>query len=341
MILFSCDYQEGCHPSILQKLTETNMEQTDGYGMDDYCQQAADMIRKRFKCENAAVHFLIGGTQANATVIDSILRSYEGVLCADTGHINVHETGAIEATGHKVLALPGKDGRITSAQISVAAALQADDEHTVRPGMVYISLSTEIGTLYNLAQLHDIYETCKKLGLYLYVDGARLGCALMSPVNDIQVEDLAANCDAFTIGGTKNGALFGEAVVLVNPALQPRFRYMIKQHGGMLAKGRLLGLQFMALMENDLYFTIASHAVDEAMRIRTVLREKQIPLVVDSPTNQLFPIFTDEQLEKLEENFAFSTWERIDEKSTAVRICTSWATKTEDVDQLIAAIKAL
>ena len=341
MILFSCDYQEGCHPSILQKLTETNMEQTVGYGMDDYCQQAADMIRKRFKCENAAVHFLVGGTQANATVIDSILRSYEGVLCADTGHINVHETGAIEATGHKVLALPGKDGRITSAQISVAAALQADDEHTVRPGMVYISLSTEIGTLYNLAQLHDIYETCKKLGLYLYVDGARLGCALMSPVNDIQVEDLAANCDAFTIGGTKNGALFGEAVVLVNPALQPRFRYMIKQHGGMLAKGRLLGLQFMALMENDLYFTIASHAVDEAMRIRTVLREKQIPLVVDSPTNQLFPIFTDEQLEKLEENFAFSTWERIDEKSTAVRICTSWATKTEDVDQLIAAIKAL
>jgi threonine aldolase len=341
MILFSCDYQEGCHPSILQKLTETNMEQTVGYGMDDYCQQAADMIRKRFKCENAAVHFLVGGTQANATVIDSILRSYEGVLCADTGHINVHETGAIEATGHKVLALPGKDGRITSAQISVATALQADDEHTVRPGMVYISLSTEIGTLYNLAQLHDIYETCKKLGLYLYVDGARLGCALMSPVNDIQVEDLAANCDAFTIGGTKNGALFGEAVVLVNPALQPRFRYMIKQHGGMLAKGRLLGLQFMALMENDLYFTIASHAVDEAMRIRTALREKQIPLVVDSPTNQLFPIFTDEQLEKLEENFVFSTWERIDEKSTAVRICTSWATKTEDVDQLIAAIKAL
>ena len=175
MTLFSCDYQEGCHPSILQKLTETNMEQTVGYGMDDYCQQAADMIRKRFKCENAAVHFLVGGTQANATVIDSILRSYEGVLCADTGHINVHETGAIEATGHKVLALPGKDGRITSAQISVAAALQADDEHTVRPGMVYISLSTEIGTLYNLAQLHDIYETCKKLGLYLYVDGARLG----------------------------------------------------------------------------------------------------------------------------------------------------------------------
>ncbi len=341
MILFSCDYQEGCHPSILQKLTETNMEQTVGYGMDDYCQQAASMIRKRFQCENAAVHFLVGGTQANATVIDSILRPYEGVLCAHTGHINVHETGAIEATGHKVLALPGKEGRITSAQISVAVALQADDEHTVRPGMVYISLSTEVGTLYNLAQLHDIYETCKNLGLYLYVDGARLGCALKSPVNDIQPEDLAANCDAFTIGGTKNGALFGEAVVLVNPALQPRFRYMMKQHGGMLAKGRLLGLQFMALMENDLYFTLGAHAVNEAMRIRTALREKQIPMAVDSPTNQLFPIFTDEQLEKLEDDFTFSTWERIDEKSTAVRICTSWATKAEDVDQLIAAIKAL
>lgn len=341
MILFCSDYQEGCHPAILQRLTETNLEQTPGYGTDDACQQAAEMIRKRFHCESAAVHFLVGGTQANATVIDASLRSYEGVLCADTGHINVHETGAIEASGHKVLALPGREGRITSAQISVAAALQGDDEHTVRPGMVYISLSTEVGTLYNLSQLHDLYQTCRQLGLYLFIDGARLGYALASPVNDLQPEDIAANCDAFTIGGTKCGALFGEAVVLVNPALQPRFRYMIKQHGGLLAKGRLLGIQFRALMENDLYFTLASHAVKEAMRIRTALMNKHIPLAVDSPTNQLFPIFTDEQLEALEEDFAFSTWERVNESSTAVRICTSWATRPEHVDQLIAAIEKL
>ncbi len=341
MILFCSDYQEGCHPAILQRLTETNLEQTPGYGTDDECQQAAEMIRKRFHCESAAVHFLVGGTQTNATVIDAALRSYEGVLCADTGHINVHETGAIEASGHKVLALPGREGRITSAQISVAAALQGDDEHTVRPGMVYISLSTEVGTLYNLSQLHDLYQTCRQLGLYLFIDGARLGYALASPMNDLQPEDIAANCDAFTIGGTKCGALFGEAVVLVNPALQPRFRYMIKQHGGLLAKGRLLGIQFRTLMENDLYFTLASHAVKEAMRIRTALMNKHIPLAVDSPTNQLFPIFTDEQLEALEEDFAFSTWERVNESSTAVRICTSWATRPEHVDQLIAAIEKL
>ncbi len=341
MILFCSDYQEGCHPAILQRLSETNLEQTPGYGTDDLCLQAAEMIRKRFHCEKAAVHFLVGGTQANATVIDAALRSYEGVLCADTGHINVHETGAIEAAGHKVLALPGRDGRITSAQISVAVAMQGDDEHVVRPGMVYISLSTEVGTLYNRSQLHDLYQTCHQLGLYLFIDGARLGYALASPVNDLQVEDIAANCDAFTIGGTKCGALFGEAVVLVNPALQPRFRYMMKQHGGLLAKGRLLGIQFQTLMENDLYFTLADHAVKEAMRIRTALMNKHIPLAVDSPTNQLFPIFTDEQLETLEEDFAFSTWERVNESSTAVRICTSWATRPEHVDQLVAAIEKL
>ncbi len=341
MILFCSDYQEGCHPAILQRLTETNLEQTPGYGTDDYCRQAAEMIRRRFHCENAAVHFLVGGTQANATVIDAALRSYEGVLCADTGHINVHETGAIEAAGHKVLALPSREGRITSAQINVAAAMQGDDEHTVRPGMVYISLSTEVGTLYNLSQLHDLYQTCRQLGLYLFIDGARLGYALASPVNDLKAEDIAANCDAFTIGGTKCGALFGEAVVLVNPALQPRFRYMMKQHGGLLAKGRLLGIQFQTLMENDLYFTLADHAVKEAMRIRTALMNKHIPLAVDSPSNQLFPIFTDEQLETLEEDFAFSTWERVNESSTAVRICTSWATRPGDVDRLIAAVEGM
>lgn len=341
MICFNSDYQEGCHPAILRRLMETNLEQTAGYGTDPYCEQAAAMIRKRFGCEGAAVHFLVGGTQANTVVIASALRPYEGVLCADTGHINVHETGAIEATGHKVLALPGKDGRLTSAQVSVAAALQADDEHMVKPGMVYISLSTELGTLYNKTQLSDLYQTCRQLGLYLFIDGARLGYALTSPVGDLAPEDIARCCDAFTIGGTKVGALFGEAVVLVNPDLQPRFRYMMKQRGAMLAKGRLLGLQFLALMEEDRYLSIARHAVGEAMRIRQALKDKQIPLLIDSPTNQLFPILTDGQLERLEASFDFNVWERLDEKRTAIRLCTSWATPAENVDALIEAIQAL
>lgn len=341
MIGFASDYQEGCHPEILRRLAETNLEQTSGYGTDPYCEQAAAMIRRRFSCEGAAVHFLVGGTQANTVVIAAALRSYEGVLCADTGHINVHETGAIEAAGHKVLALPGKDGRITSAQVSVAAALQADDEHTVRPGMVYISLSTELGTIYSKAQLSDLYQTCRQLGLYLFIDGARLGYALTSPACDLAPEDIARCCDAFTIGGTKVGALFGEAVVLVNPALQPRFRYVMKQRGAMLAKGRLLGLQFQALMEEDRYLSIARHAVEEAMRIRQALKDKQIPLLIDSPTNQLFPILTDGQLETLEAAFGFSTWERLDEHRTAIRLCTSWATPAENVNALIAAIQGL
>lgn len=341
MISFCSDYQEGCHPLILERLAATNLEQTPGYGTDSYCTHAADMIRKRFDCEKAAVHFMVGGTQTNTVIIASALRPFEGVLCASTGHINTHETGAIEAMGHKVIPLNARDGRITSAQLSVAMALQADDEHTVRPGMVYISIATELGTLYNRAQLHDLYQTCQQLGLYLFIDGARLGYALTSPVNDLTCEDIAANCDAFTIGGTKVGALFGEAAVLVNPALQPRFRYMMKRHGALLAKGRLLGIQFETLMEDDRYFTIAKEAVEQAMRIRTTLKEKQIPLLVDSPTNQLFPILTDEQLEALEEQFDFSIWERVDEQHTAIRLCTSWATRKEHVDQLIAAVKKL
>ena len=341
MIGFNSDYQEGCHPDILRRLAETNLEQTPGYGTDDYCAQAAGLIRRRFACPDAAVHFLVGGTQANLVVIASALRPYEGVLCADTGHINTHETGAVEAAGHKVLALPGKDGRITSAQVSVAVALQADDEHTVRPGMVYISLSTELGTLYSKAQLSDLYQTCHQLGLYLFIDGARLGYALASPLNDLACEDIPRFCDAFTIGGTKVGALCGEAVVLVNPALQPRFRYMMKQRGSMLAKGRLLGLQFATLLEDDRYLTIARHAVDEAQRLRQALRDRQIPLLIDSPTNQLFPILTDAQLEALEAAFDFNVWERMDEQHTAIRLCTSWATPSENVDALIAAIRAL
>ena len=341
MIRLNCDYLEGCHPAILRKLTETNMEQTVGYGMDPYCEQAAGMIRDAFACPDSAVHFLVGGTQANATVIASALRPYEGVLCAETGHINVHETGAIEASGHKCLALPPKDGKITAAQVAAAVAAQGDDEHMVKPGMVYISMSTELGTLYSLAELKALYETCQALHLYLYIDGARLGYALTAPACDVTPSDIAKYSDAFTVGGTKVGALFGEAVVISHPELNRNFRYMIKQHGGMLAKGRLLGLQFVALMEDNLYFTIARKAVEQALRIREALVNKGIPFFMDSPTNQQFPIFSKEQIAALSQQFDLALWGPVDETHDAMRVCTSWATPDEYVEAFIAAVNVL
>ncbi|MBQ8556862.1 MAG: aminotransferase class I/II-fold pyridoxal phosphate-dependent enzyme [Clostridia bacterium] len=341
MIRLNCDYLEGCHPSILHRLSETNLEQTPGYGTDHYCTEAADALRKAFSCPESAVHFLVGGTQANMTVISAALRPYEGVLCADTGHINVHETGAIESTGHKCLALPGKDGCITANQVAVATALQADDEHMVKPGMVYISMSTEVGTVYSLSQLKELYDTCKQHGLYLFIDGARVGYALAAPTGDVTAADIAKYCDVFTVGGTKMGALFGEAVIINNPELNVRFRYMIKQKGGMLAKGRLLGLQFSALMEDGLYFQLGRKAVDQAMRIRRALMDKGIPFLVDSPTNQLFPIFTDHQQERLEADFKLEFNGRVDETHVALRVCTSWCTPEEYVEKFIEAIKKL
>ncbi|MBQ8313414.1 MAG: aminotransferase class I/II-fold pyridoxal phosphate-dependent enzyme [Clostridia bacterium] len=341
MIRLNCDYLEGCHPAILRKLTETNMEQTVGYGLDPYCDQAAAMIRETFACPEAAVHFLVGGTQANTTVIAAALRPYEGVLCAETGHINVHETGAIESSGHKCLALPHKHGKITAAQVAAAVAAQCDDEHIVKPGMVYISLSTELGTLYTLAELQEMYRTCQQLGLYLFIDGARLGYALAAPACDLTPADLAKCCDVFTVGGTKVGALFGEAVVISQPGLNRNFRYMIKQRGGMLAKGRLLGVQFVALMENGLYFTIARKAVEQALRIRQALVNKGIPLFIDSPTNQQYPIFTKAQMAALSQQFDLALWEPVDDTRDAMRVCTSWATPDEYVDAFIAAVEEL
>ncbi len=338
---FSSDYLEGCHPSILNMMTGLNEVQAPGYGEDPVCAAAADDIRRVFACPEADVHFMVGGTQANATVISSILRPYEGVLCAASGHINVHETGAVEATGHKVLPLESDDGLITSAQISVAVALQGDDEHVVKPGMVYVSLASELGTVYNLTELKDLYYTCHQNNLYLYVDGARLGYGLCAAVTDLTREDIAKYADVFTVGGTKQGALFGEAVVICNPELKKNFRYMMKRSGGLLAKGRLLGIQFAALMKDDLYFTLAKKAVDQAMRIRTALLENHIPLFVDSPTNMIFPVLTDGQLEALEEDFTFSVWERADELHSVIRICTSWCTPDAAVDDLVAAIGKL
>ena len=301
MIRLNNDYSEGCHPSILLRLNEMNLEQNPGYGTDTHCAEAADAVRKAFACPDADVHFLVGGTQANMTVIAAALRPYEAVLCADTGHINVHETGAVEGTGHKCIALQSRDGRISASQISVAAAMLDDNEHVAKPAMVYISMSTELGTVYNRAQLRDIYLTCQKLGLYLFIDGARLGYALAAPTGDLTAADIAEMCDVFTVGGTKMGALFGEAIVINHPALKKHFRHMMKHQGGLLAKGWLLGVQFSALMADGLYFQLGQKAVKQAMRIRTALLEKGIPLHVDSPTNQLFPIFSDEQVEALEE----------------------------------------
>lgn len=344
MIQFQCDYNEGAHPFIIKRLTETNMEQTVGYGEDPHCEEARRLIKRACQSDNADVHFLVGGTQANTTVIAHILRPYQGVLAATSGHINVHETGAIESTGHKVLAIPTEDGKLTAKQIDEAmqAHIHEDGpEHMVQPGMVYLSFPTEIGTIYSHDELKAIRTVCNKYDLPLFVDGARLGYGLCSPECDLTLPQLAQLADVFYIGGTKVGALFGEAVVIMNEALKRDFRYSIKQHGGMLAKGRLLGLQFATLFTGNLYFDIAQHAINEAMRIKAALQAKGIGFLIDSPTNQQFPIFTDTQIATLSEHFMLSLWQRIDEEHTAMRICTSWATKPESTDELIRAIENL
>ena len=344
MIQFQCDYNEGAHPLILQRLAETNMEQTIGYGEDHYCDEARALIRKACQRDDADVHFLVGGTQTNTTVISHTLRPYQGVISAVSGHINVHETGAIEATGHKVLAIDSPDGKLTALQIEQAmqAHLNEDGpEHMVQPGMVYLSFPTEVGTVYTRSELEAINAVCRKYSLPLFVDGARLGYGLCSPESDITLPELAQLADVFYIGGTKVGALFGEAVVITNETLKRDFRYSIKRHGGMLAKGRLLGIQFATLFTDNLYMKIAQHAIDEAMRIKRTLQEAGIGFLIDSPTNQQFPIFSNAQLEALSKKYRFSIWQQMDDNRTAVRICTSWATKSENVDLLIEDIKKI
>ena len=344
MIYFNNDYSEGCHEKVMQRLLATNMVQTPGYGEDEYCAAAAAKIRKKCGREDVAVHFLVGGTQTNMTVIDAALRPHQGALGADTAHINVHETGAVEATGHKVLWVPHYDGKITAQQVEDTVRehyASASFEHTVQPKLVYISNPTELGTLYTKAELEALSAVCRAHGLYLFVDGARLGYGLVARGNDVTMEDLANLCDVFYIGGTKVGALFGEAVVITNPALQEDFRYLIKQHGGMLAKGRLLGVQFDALMEDDLYEKIAAQADRLADKLRGCLKELGVPFLVENTTNQLFPILPDGVLDALSETFVFSEQERVDESHRAVRFCTSWATKEENVDALCARLRQL
>lgn len=342
MFQFQCDYSEGAHQRILERMLETNLEQTAGYGEDHYCTQAREAVKKAVGRDDVDVHFLVGGTQANATVISSILRPHQGVLCATTGHINVHETGAIEHGGHKVLAMPAKNGLLSSESIREAMEEHlAEDgpEHTVQPGMVYISFSSEVGTIYSLKQLQEISTACKEYGLPLFIDGARMGYGLASEGCDVTIQDIAALADIFYLGGTKQGALFGEAVVIVNDHLKKDFRYFIKQNGGMLAKGRLLGIQFLTLFEDGLYFELSRHAVSQAMRIRDAFKAAGYAFLVDSPSNQQFPILDNQTLEKLSKNFRFSVWKKIDDSHTAVRFCTSWATRPEAVDALIEAIQ--
>lgn len=343
-LLFQCDYNEGAHPKILERLIETNMEQTVGYGEDAYCAAAAAKIRKECGDDNLAVHFLVGGTQTNVTVIDTALRSYQGVLCAVTGHINVHETGAVEACGHKVLGLPSEDGKLTAAQVEEAYLGHMNDgnhEHMVQPRMVYISNPTELGTIYNKEELTALSEVCRQNGLYLFMDGARLGYGLMAPDNDLTIADIARLCDVFYIGGTKVGALFGEAVVIRNEELKKDFRYFIKQKGGMLAKGRLLGIQFDTLFTDGLYWEISRNAIALAEELRAAFEAKGYSYLVPNKTNQIFVILPDEHLAKLNEKYGISYDHRVDESHSAVRFCTSWATKKENVDALIKSIQEL
>lgn len=341
MIRFNCDYSEGAHPRILEKLAQTNLEQAPGYGQDTYCRQAADLIKSLCQTPQAEVHFLAGGTQTNLTVIAACLRPYQTVISADSGHINVHETGAIEATGHRVLTVPEQNGKLTAEQIARCCKehwLDDNPEFAPQPKLVYISFPTEYGTLYSKEELSAIRRVCDENNLFLFADGARLGYGLEAPGNDVTLADLAACCDVFYIGGTKIGALLGEAVVIVNPKLQKDFRYFMKQKGAMLAKGRILGIQFLALFEDGLYFKLSKHADEMAQIIRQACAECGFEFLYDSPTNQQFPIMPDDLIKQLEELYVFSHTKRLDHRRSAIRICTSWATRREDVEQLVADI---
>ena len=342
MIRFECDYTTGAHPKILEALVNTNAEGCPGYGVDIHCERARAMLRELCQAPEAGVHFLVGGTQANATVIAAALRPHQGVLCAETGHIHVHETGAVEATGHKVLALPAENGKITARQIDQYCQDHFDNEaweHMVQPGMVYLSLPTELGTVYTLAELEEISQTARRWKLPLFVDGARLACGLAA--SDVTLPDLARLCDVFYLGGTKAGLLFGEAVVITNPALNKDFRYLIKQHGGMLAKGRLLGVQFEAFLTDNLFEEIGRQEVAQAMRLRQAFQDKGWPFFVDSASNQQFPILPNGAVAVLRHKYSFEVWEKVDQAHTAVRFCTSWSTTDQDVDALIADLQSL
>ena len=339
MIYFNSDYLEGAHPALMAKLNETNMVQTVGYGEDEYCAAARVKIQNACQAPEADVHFLVGGTQTNTTVIAAVLRPWQGVLCAVSGHINCHEAGAIESTGHKVITLPTTNGKITAQQVQEYVEWHRNDEsteHIVQPGMVYISYPTEGGTLYSKAELTELYDVCRRYGLPLFIDGARLGYGVMADGADLTLPEIAHLCDVFYIGGTKIGALFGEAVVIMNPALKKDFRFIMKQRGGRMAKGRLLGIQFDVLFTDDLYTKISKNAIDTANALKKGLAAKGYRFFMDSPTNQVFVVLENTQLAALEGRAKFGFWEKFDDSHTVVRIATSWATRMEEIEQLIA-----
>lgn len=338
---FDNDYMEGMHPLILERLAQTNMLKTTGYGCDEICESARMRIREACGVPDAAVHFLVGGTQTNATVIRAMLRPYEGVIAADTGHISLHEAGAIEAGGHKVLTIPHVEGKLSAEAVDAyIEAFRRDEawEHMVQPGMVYVSFPTEYGTIYSLSELEALSAVCRKWNIPLFVDGARLGYGLMAEGADVTMKDLARLCDVFYIGGTKVGAMFGEAVVVPRADAIPHFFTTIKQCGALLAKGRMLGIQFDVLFEDGLYMRIARHAVEQAMRLREAMIAKGYEVFIPTPTNQLFFALTAEQLEKVSKVTTYSEWEHLSDGRTVIRLATSWATREEDVDALIAAL---
>ena len=336
---FECDYNEGAHPEVLRRLMETNMEQLPGYGADHYTEEAKEKIRRVIGCSKAEIYFLVGGTQTNQVVIDTCLNSYEGVISAKTGHVNCHEAGAIEYTGHKVMELPQYDGKLKAEDVETFAAAffgDANHEHMVFPGMVYISHPTEYGTLYTKEELSRLRAVCDRYRLKLFLDGARLGYGLMSRRTDVTIRDIAALTDVFYIGGTKVGALLGEAVVFPGgaAAVPPHYVTRIKQHGALLAKGRVTGVQFDALFTDDLYFRISKNAIDQAERLRKVFRDRGYRFFIDSPTNQQFFILEDAEFAAISQKAGCEFWEKYDENHTVVRFATSWATTAEAIDRL-------
>lgn len=337
MISFESDYIAGAHPKILERLAETNMETLVGYGDDKYCQMAEEKIKKACNRPDAKVHFLVGGTQTNQVVISSMLADYEGVIATTSGHISVHEGGAIEFTGHKVLTLKGTDGKLNAQDIDeYVTTFHADGnhEHMVFPGMVYISHPTEYGTLYSKNELTAISNVCKKHNIPLFLDGARLGYGLASKQTDVTLQDIAALCDVFYIGGTKVGALCGEAVVFTHNNTPMHFITKMKQRGALLAKGRLLGIQFDTLFSDNLYMEISRHAIEMAEKLKSLLKGKGYRFHLESPTNQQFIILENEQMSKLAQNVCFSFWEKYDDSHTIVRFATSWSTTEEDLREL-------
>lgn len=336
-VSFTCDYCEGAHPKILQRLLDTNMIQASGYGEDPFCSSARAKIREATCCPKADVFFLVGGTQTNATVIDSMLRGYEGVIAAASGHIAVHESGAIEFGGHKVITLPAKEGKLEAVTIEdYLKVFHADEakDHMVLPGMVYISFPTEYGTIYSRSELEDIKEVCKRYCIPLFIDGARLGYGLQSPACDLTLPEIASLCDVFYIGGTKVGALCGEAVVFPGGNAPAHFFTTVKQHGALLAKGRLLGLQFDTLFTDGLYFEISRNSIEKAMELKQLFISKGIPLYIDSPTNQQFPIMTKEDLAPLEGKVLYEVWETLPDGRLVTRFATSWATSEAQIEYL-------